>query len=81
MSYYADQANHRAELAESRAEGQAEGLEKGIEKGIEKGLSALVETLKSMLPDFEAVYNAVVKNEVYAGCSREEIMKYYESVE
>ena len=61
----------------TRREARAEGLEEGIEKG----LSALIETLKSILPDFEAVYNAVVKNEVYSGCSREEVMKYYESVE
>ena len=30
MSYYADQADHRAECEESRAEGLAEGIEKGI---------------------------------------------------
>ena len=75
MSYYADQADHRAELEESHAK----GLEEGREESREEGLSALVETLKPMLPDFESVYAAVIKNEVYAGCSREEIMKYYES--
>ena len=79
MSYYADQADHRAALEESRAEGHAEGLEEGIEKGIEKGLSALVETLKSILPDFEAVYAAVIRNEAYSDCTREEIKKYYGS--
>ncbi len=74
MSYYADQADHRAELEASVEEGHAAGLEEGKEKG----LLALVETLKPILPDFEAVYASVIKNEVYAGCSREEIMKYYE---
>ena len=75
MSYYADQADRRAECEESRAEGMAEGMEKGREEG----LSALVETLKTILPDFEAVYAAVIKNEVYARCSRDEIRKYYEN--
>ncbi len=83
MSYYADQADHRAQLEESRAaghaEGHAEGLEEGIEKGIEKGLAALVRSLRQFLPDFEAVYAAVIKNEEYADCSREEIIKYYEN--
>ena len=71
MSYYADQADHKAECEESHV--------KGLEEGIEKGLLALVETLKPMLPDFEAVYAAVIKNEVYARCSRDEIRKYYEN--
>ena len=73
MSYYADQADHRAECEESRAE--------GFEEGIKEGLSALVATLQTMLPDFEAVYAAVVKNEMYAGCTREEIEKYYRNKE
>ena len=80
MSYYADQADHRAELEESRAEGHAEGLEegieKGIERGIEKGLAALVKTLQPLLPDFDAVYAAVIQNEEYAACTREDVKKY-----
>ncbi len=47
------------------------------EEGEKKGLAALVRSLKVFLPDFENVYNAVVKNEEYAGCTREEVMKYY----
>ena len=34
MSYYADQADRRAECEESRAEGMAEGMEKGREEGL-----------------------------------------------
>ena len=77
MSYYADQADHRAALEESHAE----GLEEGIAKGIEEGLAALVGTLKSILPDFEAVYAAVIQNDVYSDCTREEIEKYYRGLE
>ena len=69
MSYYADQADHRAELEEKYMAGR------------EEGLAALVRSLRQLLPDFEAVYAAVISNEEYAGCSREEVMKYYESVE
>ena len=69
MSYYADQADHRAELEESRAEGR------------EEGLAALVETLKPILPDFETVYAAVIRNKVYSEYTREEVEKYYRGVE
>lgn len=66
MSYYAEQADRRAER------------EEGVEEGIEKGLAAFVRTLKTMLPSFDAVYDAIVENKEYAGCTREEILKYYE---
>ena len=86
MSYYADQADRKAELEEAREEGMKEGREKGMKEGREegmkegqeRGLGALVRTLKVMLPDFEAVYSAVIKNEEYAGCTRETVMRYYE---
>ena len=89
MSYYADQADHRAALEESHAEGLEEGIAKGIEEGMEKGiakgmeegLAALVGTLKPILPDFEAVYAAVIRNQVYSDCTREKIEKYYRNVE
>ncbi len=47
------------------------------EEGEKKGLAALVRSLKVLLPDFENVYNAVIRNEEYADCTREEVMKYY----
>ena len=47
------------------------------EEGRKEGLAALVRTLKVMLPDFENVYNAVIKNEEYSEYTREEVMKYY----
>ncbi len=50
---------------------------KGIEKGIEKGLKALVQSLKSYIGDFDALYAAVIKNEEYSKVSREQVMKYY----
>ena len=48
------------------------------EQGLEKGLEALVTTLKSLLPDFESVYHAVISNETYANITREAVLKYYE---
>ena len=65
MSYYADLEDH--EIAMEEAE----------EKGREEGLEALVATLKPLLPDFEAVYHAVIGNKAYAGCAREDVKKYY----
>ena len=47
------------------------------DEGRKEGLAALVRTLKNLLPDFENVYHAVVQNEEYAECTREEVMKYY----
>ena len=48
--------------------------EKGIEKGIEKGLSALVNSLKNFVQG-EALYQAVIENEVYKDVSREDVFK------
>ena len=69
MSYYADLEDH--EIAMEEAE------EKGREEGRNEGLEALVATLKPLLPDFEAVYHAVIRNKAYAGCAREDVKKYY----
>ena len=54
----------------TRREARAEGLE--------EGLAALVRTLKPILPDFDAVYDAVIKNAEYADRTRGEVRKYYE---
>ena len=57
------------------AKGIKEGMEKGIEEGIEKGLSALVNSLKDYVQG-EALYQAIIKNEVYKDVSREDVFKY-----
>lgn len=44
------------------------------EKGIEKGLSALVNSLKDYVQG-EALYQTVIKNEVYKDVSREDVFK------
>ena len=52
MSYYAEQADHRAALEESRAEGLAEGMEEGLIRGIVqtvKGMQGTVETAAEQL--------------------------------
>ena len=49
MSYYADQADRRAEVEESRAEGLAEGMEKGRKVGREEGfICGIVQAVKGM---------------------------------
>ena len=45
MSYYADQADHKAALEESRAEGLAEGMEKGRKAGF---ICGIVQAVKGM---------------------------------
>lgn len=56
---------------------EKKGMERGIEQGIEQGLEALVQTLKPVY-DFEQLYQAVVKNPVYAHVTKEEIRRLYE---
>ena len=53
------------------------GVEDGIEQGMEQGLKALVDSLKKLLPDIEAVYNVVIKNEIYKNITKEQIEKYF----
>lgn len=49
--------------------------DEGRSEGRKEGLEALVDSLKPLLPDFEAVYAAIVKNRNYAGYTGEEVMK------
>lgn len=49
----------------------------GREEGREEGLRALVFSLSLLLPDSDAVYQAIIKNEGYNNISKEQIMKYY----
>lgn len=52
-------------------------LKQGESIGKEIGLDALVNTLKGMLPNAEAVYEAVIKNEEYQDVTLEQIKRYY----
>ena len=53
------------------------GFKKGFKIGLEKGLKALVQSLKEYTPDFDSLYEAVIRNEDYRNTTREEVMKYY----
>ncbi len=48
-----------------------------LEQGKAIGLDALVNTLRDMLPDAEAVHEAVIRNEEYRDVTLEQIRKYY----
>lgn len=56
--------------------GKAAGIAEGKAAGIAEGLRSLVETLKDLIPDFEALYQRVIKNEIYADVTREEVRRY-----
>lgn len=47
------------------------------QRGLEKGLQALVTSLGKILPDFSAVYDAVIQNEIYADVTEEQVRKYF----
>ena len=64
-------------LRQGESIGREIGKEIGEEIGKEIGLDALVNTLKEMLPDENAVYEAVIKNEAYQDVTLEQIKKYY----
>ena len=51
---------------------------KGVEIGEEKGLKALVRSLKEYTCDFDAVYNSVIKNEVFSKVTKDQVIKYFE---
>ena len=46
-----------------------------------KGLTALMRSLKRMLPDFEAVFQEVTSNEEYKDVTLEEAGKLYREIE
>lgn len=52
-------------------------IEDGRMEGREEGLRALVVSLNLLLPDFDSIYQAIIKNEDYSSVSREQVMKYY----
>lgn len=64
-------------IEDGKKEGKETGLLEGLNKGREEGLKALTETLKDLLHDFNAVYEAIIKNDSYHNITKEQIRKYY----
>lgn len=56
---------------------KAEGLAEGRTEGLAEGLVALVQSLKPLVPDFDTLYEIIIKNRAYASYSKETIRKYY----
>lgn len=54
-----------------------EGLEQGLKQGLEQGLQALVCSLKPMFSSFDDLYHAVIQNQAYSSCTKEQVRKYY----
>lgn len=67
---YLDLANRHGTLDEV--------LAKERQDAIQQGLEALVNSLKAVLPDLDAVCHAVKQNEIFKDVSREEIARYYD---
>ena len=53
-------------------------LRRGEAFGKKIGLDALVNTLKDMLSNAEAVYKSVIKNDEYRDVTLEQIKRYYQ---
>ncbi len=67
----------QAEKEEGLAESMEKGRTEGKRIGEETGLKALVTSLAPLLPDFEAVYKAVIANEEYKDYTKDQVAKYY----
>ncbi len=70
---YLDIVNRHGTLQEVLVEEHQEGMQEGMQQG----LAALVTSLKAVLPDLDAVCQAVNQNEIYKDVSREEIARFY----
>ena len=58
-------------------EGLKEGKIEGKAEGKAEGLGALVRSLRIFLPEFEALYQAIIQNVEYADVSREQVKALY----
>lgn len=68
-------------ITELIADGKEEGMRQGKIEGISEGLQALTVTLKGLLPDFNAVYQTIIRNDIYHDVSPEQVRKYYDVAE
>lgn len=76
---YLDLENLHGTLQEVLVVERKDAVQQGIQQGIQQGLAALVNSLKAVLPDLDAVCQAVNRNEIYKDVSREDIARYYDS--
>lgn len=53
------------------------GRQEGEREALKKSLKALVDSLKKVSLDVEAVYNAVIDNELYREVTKEQVKEYY----
>ena len=76
---YLDLANLHGTLDEVLTEERQAAIQEGMQEGMKQGLAALVNSLKMIFPDLDAVCQAVVRNEIYKDVSRDEIARHYGS--
>lgn len=57
--------------------GRREGRREGEQEALKKSLRALVKSLKRFSLDIEAVYNAVIENDLYKEVTKEQVRDYY----
>lgn len=74
---YLDLANLHGTLDGVLAEERQDARQQGMQEGIQQSLAALVNSLKEVMPDPDAVWQAVSRNEIYKDVTREEIAHYY----
>ena len=64
-------------MERGRVEGRIEGRIEGEKNAIKKSLMVLIKSLKEYSIDFENIYQSVMKQEIYSGVTREQVLEYY----
>ncbi len=67
----------KIEMCKALDEIERRGIQKGKTEGKAEGLGALVRSLRVFLPEFENLYQAIIKNVEYADVSREQVKAFY----
>lgn len=57
--------------------GRREGRIEGEQNALQKSLCVLIQSLKEFSVDLEDIYQSVVKQEIYRGVTREQMMEHY----
>lgn len=67
----------KVEMCKVLDEIKESGIQEGLAEGKAEGLGALVRSLRIFLPEFENLYQAIIKNVEYADVSREQVKAFY----
>lgn len=62
-------------IEDGMEQGIKQGIKQGMEQGINQGLVALILSLKKVYNDTDAIYQAVIENDVYKNVTKEQVFE------